>query len=225
MNPNQPSPHQALQQSGEASGSSPKKMKPDREVLFKLQEADEAGQVAYTRHLCERILAEFPDHGPTLIRYASTLITFALYDKAASVLDHAERVVPRKRRHLVLAQRGHRLARMGDFAGAEKEHLKAHELDPNDAGYLIYAGTAAFRSGHISRAEELARRSVACSEGCLDEAYFNLGGYLLAQRRYIESRDCYLKALEIDPDYSIAQARLADLDRIIQTLGDSNPRD
>ena len=180
-----------------------------------LREADHAGQVACTRYLCEAILDRFPNHGPTLIRYAGVLIELALYDAAGCILDRADAVVPGDQRHLVLAQRGHMLEHMGDFAASEKQHLAAHDLDPNDATYLIYAGSVAFR-----RAEELARKAVSCSEGCLDEAYLNLGGYLLAQRRYVEARDCYLRSLEIDPEYSIAKKRLVDVERVIATQGE-----
>ena len=176
-------------------------MPPDRELLDELKEADQADQIAYTRHLCEVILDKWPDHGPTLIRYACALIELALYDEAASVLDHAEAVVPDEQKHLVFAQHGHRLEHMGDFSSAEKQHLKAHACDPDDATYLIYAGSVAFRRGDVHRAEQLARQALECSEGCLDEAHFNLGGYLLVQRRYTEARDCYLRALEIDPNY------------------------
>jgi len=195
-------------------------MRPDRKLLDLLTEADEAEQVAFTRHLCEKVLSDWPDHGATLIRYACCLIELALYDDAAKVLDHAEAVVPKERLHLVFAQRGHCLEHMGDYVASERQHLKAHELDPEDATYLIYAGAVAFRRGDIQRAEELARKAIACSEGCIDEAYFNLGGYLLAQKRYDEARECYLRALEVDPEYSIAGKRLEDLDRVLKDKGE-----
>jgi len=194
-------------------------MSPDRELLDALWEADAADQTAYSRHLCEVILNRYPDHGPTLILHAKRLIAFSHYEEATRCLDHAELVVPQALRHHVLAERGHLLGRMGDYVGAEEMHLKAHELDPDDATYLIYAGSVAFRRGDIFRAEELARRALKCPEGCLDEAHFNLGGYLLAQKRYEEARDSYLRALEIDPDYSIAKVRLADVERLIAGCG------
>lgn len=194
-------------------------MPPDQELLDELREADEAGQTAYTRDLCETVLGKWPDHSPTLIRYARALIELAMYDEAASVLDRAEAVVPEEKKHLVFAQRGHRLEHMGDFSGAEEQHLEAHARDPDDATYLIYAGSVAFRRGDIHRAEQLMRQALECSEGCLDEAHFNLGGHLLAQRRYTEARDCYLRALEIDPNYSIAKKRLADVELVIKNQG------
>ena len=195
-------------------------MPPDRELLDALSEADTADQTAYGRHICETILSRYPDHCPTLVVHARFLIELSQYEEAAKALDHAETVVPDERRHLVLAQRGHLLEFMGDYSGAEELHLEAHELDPDDAAYLIYAGSAAFRRGDTFRAEELVRSALRCSDGCLEEAHFNLGGYLLAQKRYEEARDCYLRALEIDPDYSIAKKRLADVERVITSRGE-----
>ncbi|HEU0039702.1 MAG TPA: tetratricopeptide repeat protein, partial [Verrucomicrobiae bacterium] len=54
------------------------------------------------------------------------------------------------------------------------------------------------------------RSALKCSEGCIEEAYFNLGGVLLAHRRYEEAIECYRKALNIDPKYGIAKKRLRD---------------
>ncbi len=186
----------------------------DREILEELHRADCAGHWALTRHLCELVLAECPSHGPTLLRYAACLTTFSLYDEAAAVLNRADAAVPKKRRHLVLTQRGHLRKAMGAYAEAESLFLAAHELDPNDATYLIYAFSAASARGDVSRAEELIRRALECQKGCFDEAYFNLGGCLLRKKQYHEARQCYEQALEIDPDYEIAKVRLADLDAL-----------
>ncbi len=182
----------------------------DRELPDALDKAEEAGHVASVRQLCEAFLFQRPDHGPTLVRYARALIDLALYDEAAVVLDRAEAVVPGEWRHLILAQRGHRLERMGNFSASEELYLKAHELDPENATHLVYAASVAFRRGDLHRAEELARKATSCREGSFEEAYCNLGGYLLTQRRYMEARDCYLRALEIDPAYAIAKKNLAD---------------
>jgi tetratricopeptide (TPR) repeat protein len=188
----------------------------NRDLLDALSRAEKEGHVALTRHLCEQVLTDEPSHGSTLIRYADCLIDLSLYENAAVVLDQADRVIPRELQQLVLAQRGHLCKSMGDHAEAERFFISAHEHDPDDATYLIYAGSAAFARGDISRAESLARKAVECSDGCIDEAYFNLGGYLLAQKKYDEARSCYVRALEIDPEYQIAKARLEDLDHLLK---------
>ncbi|MDQ3621122.1 MAG: tetratricopeptide repeat protein [Verrucomicrobiota bacterium] len=185
------------------------------DIYEELKQADFADQIGYARYLCEEILEKDPDHGPTLIRYASNLIALAQYQDAAKALSRAESVVPRKWVHLVLAQHGHLLEHKGNFVDAQAKFLEAHEHDPDDATYLIYAGSVAFRCGDISGAEQFARKAIKCTEGCIDEAYFNLGGYLLSQKRYAEARDCYLQALAIDRDYRLAKARLTDVERIL----------
>src|SRR5688572_25195693 len=152
----------------------------DKSLYRALQSADEKDQTGYARYLCERYLEVHPDHVPTLIRYACNLISLAQYSAAQAALDHAQPITPKERLHLVIAQRGHLLEAQGDFLGAEELFMQAHKLDPEDATYLIYAGSVAFRRGDISRAEELARQATSCSEGCIEEAWFNLGGYHLS---------------------------------------------
>lgn len=117
---------------------------------------------------------------------------------------------------MVVAQRGHLLEARGDFLGAEQLFMQAHQLDPDDATCLIYAGSVAFRRGDIGRAEALARQATECSDGCIDEAWFNLGGYLLSAKRYSEAADCYRRALDIDPNYDIARERLSDVGLILK---------
>ncbi|MBN8249379.1 MAG: tetratricopeptide repeat protein [Verrucomicrobia bacterium] len=199
-------------------------------LLAALKQADEAGQIALTRHLCEQVLRGRPDHGPTLIRHARCLGELALYGEAARALDHAEGVVAKERLPIVFDRRGHLLELMGDYAGAEQQHLKAHDLDPGDASHLILAAHVAFLRGDIARAVELGCRATACPEGCLDEAWINLGGYRLAERRYEEARQCYRRALEFAPEDPTALERLEDVecvlrDRASSPLGVKSSRD
>ena len=193
---------------------------PENELLYDaIRSADQKDQIGYTRHLYDLYLQDHPDHVPTLIRYACNLIPLAQYSAAAAALDHAQAIAPQERLHLVLAQRGHLVEAQGDFLGAEEIFMQAHKLDPDDATYLIYAGSVAFRRGDIGRAEALARQAIECSEGYIDEAWFNLGGYLLSTKRYREAAECYRRALVIDPEYKIAQARLNDVELILQGTG------
>jgi tetratricopeptide (TPR) repeat protein len=147
------------------------------------------------------------------------LISLAQYEAAEAALDLAQSMAAAKRLHLVLAQRGHLLEAKGDFLNAERLFMEAHRLDTKDATYLIYAGAVAFRAGDIDRAQKLASQATDCTEGCVDEAWFNLGGYLLSDKRYHDAADCYRKALEIDPDYQIARERLEDIELIIAHEG------
>lgn len=196
------------------------KLTPASKALFSaIRTAEEKDQIGYARYLCERFLISQPDHVPILIGYACNLISLAQYDAAEAALDRAQSMVPAKRLHLVLAQRGHLLEAKGDFSNAERLFMEAHRLYPTDADYMSYAAAVAFRMGNIDRAQKLASQATDCPEGCVDEAWYNLGGYLLSDKRYHDAADCYRKALEIDPNYRLAKERLEDVELIIAHEG------
>lgn len=179
-----------------------------------IREADQNDQIGYVRHLCERFLQDHPDHGPALLRYSRNLIALGLYAEAEAALDHAEKVVPPQRLHLVVARRGHLLEAQGRFDEAEEKFMEAHRLDPDDATYLIYAGGAAACRGDLQLALDFYDRASRCAEGCIDEAHFNRGGKLLALKRYEEAAEAYREALRLDPDDEIAKKRLEGVERI-----------
>jgi len=189
---------------------------PSDDPLYQaLKSADENNQIGYARYLCELYLKDHANHVPILIRYACNLISLAQYPAAHAALEHAQSLVSQQQLHIVLAQRGHLLEAQGHFHAAEEMFMQAHNLDPDDATYLIYAGSVAFRRGDIDRAQKLAGQATDCSHGCIDEAWFNLGGYLVSAKRYHDAADCYRRALEIDPEYEIARDRLKDVELII----------
>jgi tetratricopeptide (TPR) repeat protein len=190
-------------------------MAPDEQLYKMLEEADNSDLIGLSRYLCEKILEIDPNNARVLTNYACQEISLGQYDAAMKALDRAEKYAPQDKLKFVLSQRGQLLEHMGNFAEAENVFLKAHYLDPADATFLIFAGSAAFRSGNIKSAEKLARQAILCEEGCIDEAYFNLGGYLLSQRKYSEAQKCYKKSLELDPDYDLAKKRLEDVEKII----------
>jgi len=199
-------------------------MTEDPNAREEIKQAHKADQIGYVRYLCERYLEKDPDHAATLVRYAWSLISLAQYRLAAEALDRAEAVAPENRRHYALGQRGHLLEAQGRFAEAERVFLEAKGLDPaDDATYLIFAGSAAFGRGDIETAIDHARAATQCAEGCIDEAYFNLGGYLLSAQRYQEAAECYRKALEIAPKYEIARERLDDVRLVLDRIAADRP--
>jgi tetratricopeptide (TPR) repeat protein len=185
-------------------------------------EADKLELHGLSRELTQRQLEAHPDDYRLLLDLATHEMTFCCYEEAKAAIDHAERVCPPKAMKWVLARRGHLSEGLGDRDASIRYHLAAHELDPEEATYLIYAGSVSFKAGDTDRAIEFATRATQCAKGCIDEAYFNLGGYLLAMRRYSEAQDCYRRALEIDPNYRIAQTRLEDVSRILALEADNH---
>jgi len=186
---------------------------------------DKAGKLnlhGLSRELTQRQIEVHPDDYRLLLDLVTHELTFCRYQEAQAAIDHAEHVCPPKAMKWVLALRGHLSEGLGDFEAAIRHHLAAHELDPDEATFLIFAGSVAFKAGDTDRAIELATRATQCPKGCIDEAYYNLGGYLLAMRRYSEARDCYDRALEIDPTYAITRTRLEDVLRILALETDSH---
>ena len=152
-------------------------------------EADKLELHGLSRELTWRQLEAHPDDYQLLLDLATHEMTFGRYQEAKAAIDHAERVCPSNAMKWVLARRGHLSEGLGDREASIRHHLAAHELDPEEATYLIYAGSVAFMAGNTDRAIEFATRATHCPKGCIDEAFFNLGGYLLAMRRYSEARD------------------------------------
>ncbi|MDA0811582.1 MAG: tetratricopeptide repeat protein [Verrucomicrobia bacterium] len=92
-------------------------------------------------------------------------------------------------------------------------------MAPDEATFLIHAAIMAFQLGRLSEAEELARRGTRCTKGFPEEAWHNLGGYLVAQERYDEALFCYEKALGLDPEYALALVRRAELLEVLAYPG------
>jgi tetratricopeptide (TPR) repeat protein len=199
--------------------------------LRELAAADEKEQYGYARLLCEEVLMENPCHARTWVRYAANLGSLGLLDQAFKALDRAESLVPTERLHFVHTLRGQLLVQRGEFRAAETEFLRANTLKPGEAANLVFAASAAFRSGDLVGALKHAKLATECGEGCLDEAWLNRGGYNLALKRYAEAEICIRRSIELCPDDAIALARLSDVEAILAherkkpaaDLGAANP--
>jgi tetratricopeptide (TPR) repeat protein len=106
---------------------------------------------------------------------------------------------PQKALAIAYAQMGHLVQAKGGFKQAAIWYRKAVNHRPKDATFHIFLGSNAFMRGLHKESEAHYRRALECSEGCLEEAYFNLGGILLGKRKYSEAIECYEEALKIDP--------------------------
>ena len=89
-------------------------------------------------------------------------------------------------------------------------------LDPEDATYRIFLGGVLATQGRLHDAEEVHRLAIASVEGCIDEAYLNLGLVLRAQERFPEAADCFREAIRLDPEYRAARRALRDVERGIK---------
>ncbi|MBI3851538.1 MAG: tetratricopeptide repeat protein [Verrucomicrobia bacterium] len=173
--------------------------------------ADDRGQVAVVVELCKKHLRKFQKRGSFVwLLYGKTQGELARYTEAEKAIRRAITLCPQKALPIAYAQMGHLFQAKGDFKQAAFWYRKALVHNPRDATWHIFLASNAFRRGLLKQSEAYYRRALKCSEGCLDEAYFNLGGILLGKRDYAEAIKCYQEALKIDPKYKIAKERLDD---------------
>lgn len=183
--------------------------------LEEIGNAQEKELSAYVLLLCREYLSENPAHGPTWCRKGIALIELRRYSESEEALNKALKLCPEEKKHIVLSQFGHLEEARGNLDEARSWFQKSHKANPRDASYLILIGSTYMKQGNLEKAEKYQRLAITLTEGCIEEAYFNLGGVLLAKEQYIEARKCYLKALDIDPDYGLAKKWLNDLEATI----------
>jgi tetratricopeptide (TPR) repeat protein len=181
-----------------------------RESFNQIWLADQRGQTAVVVELCKKHLRKFPKDGHAWLCYGMAQVALARYSEANKAIRRAITLCPPKALPIAYRQIGHLFEAKGDFKQAALWYRKASKRKPNDATYHIFLASNAFKRGLLKQSAAYYRRALKCSEGCLDEAYFNLGGILLGERNYSEAIKCYQEALKIDPKYKIAKERLDD---------------
>jgi len=150
------------------------------------------------------------------IDYAEALMQLARYKEAEKALEKAISVCPKDKLFVPYAQMGHLNNFRGDYLNAAKWFTKCNKKLPNDATGYIYKGSALAKCGKLKNAENAHRKAIQCSEGCIDEAYLDLGYVLRAQEKYTEALSCFTKALEIDPKYKEAKRAIKDVEKAIE---------
>jgi protein O-GlcNAc transferase len=184
--------------------------------------AEDAGNTAVVVELCQRHLRRFPGDGFVWIWNAMAKVELGLYKQAEKSIDRAIDVLPKKAVHLAFVQMGHLFRARGNLKRALYWYQRALRLAPKDAGYHIFVGSILAKQGLLKQAERRYRRAISCSNGSVEEAQFNLGGVLLANKRYREAIVCYQNAIQIDPDYAMAKKRLEDAELALK-IAESGP--
>jgi tetratricopeptide (TPR) repeat protein len=192
-----------------------------REARFaRLKAVDEAGLPALMILRARRYLAKYPDHGYAWYLLANALIGLARYHEAEEAASNALQICPVERRHFPLCMMGHLDKFRGEYDRAAKWYRKAIEAAPIDTQGYIYLGSVLARQGRLREAEEVHRKATeTCSEGCVDEAFFNLGLVLRAQERFEEAAECFREAIHRDPGYRAAKKALRDVERCLRARG------
>jgi tetratricopeptide (TPR) repeat protein len=146
----------------------------------------------------------------------TSLVEVARYEEAEQAFAKAIEYCPPEKLQYPYSQLGHLFDRAGDLKQAVAWHSRAIESAPDDATFRIFLGAVLAKQGCFTKAEEACRTAIVCSEGCIDEAYLNLGLVLRARERFEEAADCFREALRLDPDYRAARRALRDVEQCIR---------
>lgn len=104
----------------------------------------------------------------------------------------------------------------GRYEEAIRWFKRLADQEPEQAGSWVFLGSSQARRGRLRAAEQCHRRASECPQGNLDEAWLNLGLVMRALERLPEARDCFKRALAIDPEYRKAQVGLEDVQRALE---------
>jgi len=182
----------------------------------KLKSACQADNRAEIVGLAREVIAIEPQDWTSWSRLGSALEELADYEWAKAAFKNALKYVSAKNRFRITLAIAGVFRSERDFGRAARWSRATIALNPEYAGGYTYLGASFLGQGNIVRAEKAHRRAVARKQGCIDEAYACLGEVLLWQAKLQEARKCFLKAIEIDPDYDVAKKRLAEAEKAIR---------
>ena len=176
------------------------------------------GLPAFQLILSLELISNHRDYFPGLICYAHALVALGRYKEAREVFTEVKQHLSQDKMYSFFQQMGDMCKKMGDLESSAQWFVKAIELRPDDADGYIGAGAILARQGRLEEAEQYHRKATVCSQGCIDEAFLNLGFVLRAQERFAEAQKCFEKALELDAGYDEAKIELNDVRAVIAYL-------
>ena len=168
------------------------------------------------RRYGRRYLTDYPEDGLVWYLVANALIEMTRYKEAEQANAKAIEFCPPGKTQIPLAQMGHLHQEAGDYDQAAEWYQKAINADPIDASYFIYLGALRAKQGRFSEAEEAFLAATHCIDGCINEAYLNLGFILRARERFEEAAECFREAIRLDPEYRAAKVALRDVERCLK---------
>jgi tetratricopeptide (TPR) repeat protein len=176
-----------------------------------LVDAFDAEHPATSVVLARKLLERESEDAMAWTRLGCMLGEIANWVEAERALQAALRFSKDSKRYIVYTYLGHICKWQGDYEGAAKWYRMVVDLKPDDTCGYAFLGAALARQGKLAEAEEVHRSATRCNEGCIDEAYHNLGLVLRGQGRFEEAITCFEKAIELDPKYAAAKEALADV--------------
>lgn len=186
-----------------------------KELFAQLIAAHDRGFPGLTVELGKRYLAKYPDEAWALIFYGMALQTLARYREARTAYDQALPLLPPEEHERIFRQLGHLEEDQAHIPQAETWYREAIVAKPHDATAYIYLGGMLAKNGRLDEAEECHRQGINCSDGCIEEAYLNLGYVLRAKEQYLEALQAFREALARDPLDTATQEAIADMEQVL----------
>jgi tetratricopeptide (TPR) repeat protein len=198
-------------------------VKPTRKILQKiLSNAFDQDSLVTIVIAANKLLEIDPDNSKVLLQLGSALYRMSRFDEAIDVIEKAMGYLPYDRMYLAYLYMGDVFKCQGKYDEACEWYQKVIEVRPYDTDGYIYQGSAFARQGKLVEAERLHRMGIECDEGCIDEAYYNLGLVLRAQDKLEEARECFEKTLELDPHFDNVNNQLKDVIKAMSLLSEYN---
>jgi tetratricopeptide (TPR) repeat protein len=196
------------------------KRKTRKQKYLEIVSADDKELNACVIELSESYLKDFPDSHDAWLMYGFALYRTDRFKEAKKALIRTMKLTEESDDNLswLFCRMGQSYEGSGKFNKAIEWYKKAHNLNPSEATFLIYQGVLSLRLGKYDEAAQILIKATNCSEGCIDEAFYNLGVVRIAQKRYNEALTCFEKTLEIDPKYKEAKQQLKDMKKVLEIL-------
>ncbi len=172
--------------------------------------------------LAEDYLKDFPKSQGAWDMYSLALYRTDKFKAAGKACRKAIELLdePNKQERLswLLLRLGHIFEDLGKFPKAIEWYAKAHSENPAEATFLIYQGRMLLRIEKFDEAAEVFQKATKCKEGCIDEAFYNLGVTHLIQKKYQKAVLYFEEAIEIDPKYKEAKQQLKDVKKVLEIV-------
>jgi len=159
--------------------------------------------------------AKYPDNVWGWVALADILVHLGHYKAARRALSRADKLAPGDLRGHICVQWGHLFNESGDLRTAEKWYRRAVQYEANTSR-LVFLGGVLAQQGRFAEAKRCHRRAARLATNLPDEAYYNLGLILRAERRYSEALIYFKKAIKIDPKYTFAKEGVKDVRQAIK---------
>jgi tetratricopeptide (TPR) repeat protein len=144
--------------------------------------------------------------------YADALLELDRTSEAREAFKLALRILPVSRHRRIFDALAALELHADRYVAAEEYCHQAIALAPDHASAHIYLGIVYENTDRSAEAEAEFTRGTACTDGAIDEAWYNLGRVQSMRGRTLEAAISFRRALAIDPEYELAHEALGGLE-------------